>query len=85
VPGPNVEVESDVAAGSSIPLPHASQQSVIIHTFPNTTATLSSVIQTLETAGIASVYITNLNIATTDVYDGFGSDWTTFAQDVNSL
>ncbi|KAJ7928217.1 Spherulation-specific family 4 [Mycena leptocephala] len=68
-----------------IPLPHASQQSVIIHTFPNTTATLSSVIQTLETAGIASVYITNLNIAKTDVYDGFGSDWTTFAQDVNSL
>ncbi|KAJ6527502.1 Spherulation-specific family 4 [Mycena capillaripes] len=68
-----------------IPLPHAPQQSVIIHTFPNTNATLSSVIQTLQTAGIASVYITNLNIATTDVYDGFGSDWTTFAQDVNSL
>ncbi|KAJ7920225.1 hypothetical protein B0H13DRAFT_2230801 [Mycena leptocephala] len=59
-----------------IPLPHASQQSVIIHTFPNTTATLSS---------IASVYIANLNIATTDVYDRFGSDWTTFTHDVNSL
>jgi hypothetical protein len=43
LPGPNVEFESDVAARSSIPLPHASQQSVIIHTFPNTTATLSSV------------------------------------------
>ncbi|KAJ6586573.1 Spherulation-specific family 4 [Mycena sp. CBHHK59/15] len=65
-----------------IPLAHAAQQSVIIHTFSNTTATLSSVIQTLETAGIASVYITNLD---TDVYDGFGSDWAAFAQDVNSL
>ncbi|KAJ7479059.1 Spherulation-specific family 4 [Mycena latifolia] len=68
-----------------IPLPHAQQQSVIIHTFPNTTATLYSVVQTLETAGIASVYITNLDITTTDVYHGFGSDWTTFVQDVDAL
>ncbi|KAJ6536325.1 Spherulation-specific family 4 [Mycena capillaripes] len=68
-----------------IPLPNAAQQSVIIHTFANDTDTLSSVVQTLDTAGIASVYITNLNIATTDVYHGFGSEWTAFVQDVNSL
>ncbi|KAJ6536333.1 Spherulation-specific family 4 [Mycena capillaripes] len=68
-----------------IPLHDAAQQSVIIHTFANDTYTLSSVVQTLDTAGIASVYITNLNIATTDVYHGFGSDWTAFVQDVSSL
>ncbi|KAJ6563783.1 hypothetical protein B0H19DRAFT_1258321 [Mycena capillaripes] len=68
-----------------IPLSDAAPQSVIIHTFANDTGTLSSVIQTLDTAGIASVYITNLNLATTDVYHGFGSDWTAFVQDVSSL
>ncbi|KAF8146090.1 Spherulation-specific family 4 [Mycena galopus ATCC 62051] len=67
-----------------LPLPHPAQQSVIIHTFTGTSATLLSVVQSLQMSGFLSTYITNLNIATTDVYGSFGSDFSVFAQDVNA-
>ncbi|KAJ6611230.1 Spherulation-specific family 4 [Mycena sp. CBHHK59/15] len=67
-----------------LPLPHPAQQAVIIHTFTGTNATLASVVQTLKTSGVASAYITDLDIATTNVYGSFGSNWPAFAQDVNA-
>ncbi|KAJ7742301.1 Spherulation-specific family 4 [Mycena metata] len=67
-----------------LPLPHPAQQSVIIHTFTGTSATLLSVVQSLQKSGFLSTYITNLNIATTDVYGSFGSDFSVFAQDVSA-
>ncbi|KAJ6538190.1 Spherulation-specific family 4-domain-containing protein [Mycena vulgaris] len=66
-----------------LPLPHPAQQSVLIHTFTGTAQALVSVVQTLQTSGFASTYITNLNLATTDVYGSFGSDFAEFVGDAN--
>ncbi|KAJ7751334.1 Spherulation-specific family 4 [Mycena olivaceomarginata] len=67
-----------------LPLPHPAQQAFIIHSFTGTNQTLASVVQAFETSGIASAYITDVNIATSDVYKSFGSDWMAFVQDVNT-
>ncbi|KAJ7627038.1 Spherulation-specific family 4 [Roridomyces roridus] len=70
---------------SPIPLPHPAQQSVIIHTFTGpgvSDQTLSSVVQTIKSAGFASTYITDRNISVEDVYADFGTDFTQFVADV---
>ncbi|KAJ7686740.1 hypothetical protein B0H14DRAFT_3056867 [Mycena olivaceomarginata] len=41
-----------------LPLPHPAQQAFIIHSFASTNQTLASVVQTIETSGLASAYIT---------------------------
>ncbi|KAJ7627130.1 Spherulation-specific family 4 [Roridomyces roridus] len=70
---------------SQAPLPvvKAAQQSVIIHSF-TADSSLSTVVSALKSSGFGSVYITNLNIANTDVYAAFGSDFATFTTDVNA-
>jgi hypothetical protein len=65
-------------------LPLLHPQAFIIHSFTGTNQTLASVVQAFETSGIASAYITDVNIATSDVYKSFGSDWMVFVQDVNA-
>ncbi|KAJ7140929.1 Spherulation-specific family 4, partial [Mycena epipterygia] len=67
-----------------LPLPHPAQQSVIMNSFNDTNQTLASVVQAFEMSGLASVYITDLDIATTNVYKSFGDDWLVFVQDVNA-
>ncbi|KAF7372570.1 Spherulin-4 [Mycena venus] len=64
-----------------LPLPHPVQQSVIINSFNGTSETLASVVQAFETSGLASAYITDLDV---DIYKSFGRDWTVFVQDVNT-
>ncbi|KAJ7826175.1 Spherulation-specific family 4-domain-containing protein [Mycena olivaceomarginata] len=54
-----------------LPLPHPAQQAFIIHSFTSTNQTLASV-------------IIDVNIATSDVYKSFGSDWMVFVQNVNA-
>jgi len=63
-----------------LPLPHPAQQSFIMNSFDGTDETLASLVQTFETSGLASAYITDLDV---DIYKSFGSDWTAFVQDVS--
>ncbi|KAJ6489794.1 Spherulation-specific family 4 [Mycena sanguinolenta] len=64
-----------------LPLPHPAQQSFIMNSFDGTDETLASLVQSFETSGLASAYITDLSV---DIYNSFGSDWTVFVQDVNT-
>ncbi|GAA95568.1 uncharacterized protein L969DRAFT_92700 [Mixia osmundae IAM 14324] len=69
---------------SPLAYPRPSKQSVIIHSYPvsASASALSTLVKSLVKQGVGSTYITNVQISQSDVYQSFGSDWTTFMTDV---
>ncbi|KAF8142270.1 Spherulation-specific family 4, partial [Mycena galopus ATCC 62051] len=77
----NTYAQYQTQAPYVVPLPHPAQQAFIMNSFTGIPEALASVVQSFKTSGLASAYITDLEI---NIYKAFGSDWTVFVQDVNT-